>query len=101
MEEEEESRPREDLDVDTEQKEAARERRREFVRGLRVWQDLKPRRVRALCARVGREKTDLTFEPGEVMTGVRPAVWLNDGWLEGALDGRTGLFHMKDVEYLD
>ena len=34
--EEEESRPREDLDVDTEQKEAARERRREFVRGLRV-----------------------------------------------------------------
>ena len=73
---------------------------KEFVKGLRLWHDLKPKRVRALCARVGREKTDLTFEPGEVMTGVRPAVWLDDGWLEGALDGRTGLFHVKDVEYL-
>ena len=61
--EEEESKPREDLVVETEQKEAVlsigealreagfqkgrgqdREKRREFVRGLRLWQDLKPRR---------------------------------------------------------
>ena len=47
-----------------------------------------------------REKTDLSFEPGAVRTGVRPAAWLVDGWLEGTLDGRVGLIHVKYVEYL-
>ena len=77
-----------------------REKRREFVRGLRLWHDIKPRRVRAMCAWVGEEETDLSFKPGAVMTGVRPAAWLNNGWLEGTLDGRTGLFRVSDVEYL-
>jgi hypothetical protein len=78
-----------------------REKRRDFVRGLRLWQDFKPRRVRAMCAWVGEEETDLSLEPGAVVTGVRPAAWLNDGLLEGALDGKIGLFLLKDVEYLE
>ena len=65
-----------------------------------MWHDLQPRRVQALSARVGEEETDLSLEPGAVVTGVRPAAWLNDGWLEGTLDGKIGLFLLKDVEYL-
>jgi hypothetical protein len=76
------------------------EKRREFVRGLRLWHDIKPRRVRAMCAWVGELETDLSFKPGAVMTGVRPAAWLNNGWLEGTREGRTGLFRVSDVEYL-
>ena len=34
-----------------------REKRRDFVRGQRLWQDPKPRRV--MCAWVGEEETDL------------------------------------------
>ena len=118
VEEEVKKEATEKLVVETEQKQAVlsivkaireefkkgriqdREKRREFVRGLRLWHDIKPRRVRAMCAWVGEEETDLSFKPGAVMTGVRPAAWLNDGWLEGALEGRTGLFHVNDVEYL-
>ena len=70
------------------------------MKGLRLWHDLDPRRVRALYARVGEEETALSFEPAAVVTGVRPAVWLKEGWLEGALDGRIGLVHVKDMEYL-
>ena len=74
--EEEESNPREDLIVDSEQKEAVlsirealiekfkKGRGQEFVRGLRLWHNLKPRRARVLCAWVGEEETDLSFEPG-------------------------------------
>ena len=47
----------------------------------------------------GWERKRLT-SPSNLVTGVRPAAWLDDGWLEGTLDGRTGLFHVKDVEYL-
>ena len=53
-----------------------------------------------MCAWVGEEETDLSLKPCAVVTGVRPAAWLNDGWLEGDLDGKTGLFRREDVEYL-
>ena len=49
-----------------------REKRRDFVRGLRLWQDFKSRSVRVMCAWVGEEETDLSLEPGAVVTGVRP-----------------------------
>ena len=49
---------------------------------------------------MGEDETKLSFDPGAVITGVRPAAWLASGWLEGALDGKIGLFHVKDVEYL-
>ena len=77
-----------------------KEKRRELVRGLRLWHEIKPRRVRAMCAWVAEEEEDLSFKPGAVMTGVRPAAWLNDGWLEGTLEGRTGLFYVTEVDYL-
>ena len=77
------------------------EQAREFVQGLQLWQDLKPRRVQALCACVGRNELELSYEAGAVMDGARPAAWLDqDGWLEATLDGREGLVWMVDVEYL-
>ena len=78
----------------------SKELSREFVHGLKSWQDLKPRRVQALCACVGSGETQLSFEPGAVMTAVRPAFWLKACWLEGALDGRVGLIYQEDVKYL-
>ena len=49
---------------------------------------------------MGSDETELSFEAGAVMAGVRPAPWLVDGWLEVTLDGRVGLVYVKDVEYL-
>ena len=64
-----------------ERKKWSSEAGKDFVKGLKLWEDLKPRRVQALCA----------FEAGAVMDGARPAAWLQDGWLEATLDGRDGL----------
>ena len=74
---------------------------KEFVEGLKLWEDLKPRRVQALCACEGRNETQLSFEPGAVMTAVRPAAWMRARWLEGTLDGRVGLIYEEDVKYLN
>ena len=80
-----------------------REKKREFVHGLKSWRDLKPRKVQALVSHEGcsSEGTKLSFKHGEVMTAVRPAAWVRDRWLEGTLDGRVGLIHGEDVKYLD
>ena len=76
------------------------EQAREFVQGLQLWQDLKPRRVQALCACEG-SNWELSYEAGAVMDGARPAAWLDrDGWLEATLDGREGLVWIGDFEYL-
>ena len=57
--------------------------------------------MKALCACVKEDETHLSFEPGALITGVRPVAWLtNPRWLEGILNGRVGLVYMKDVEYL-
>ena len=70
------------------------------------WQELKPRRVRAMKACVGMDETELSFEPGDIVTEVRPASWLKDSqfyhscWLEGTLEGRVGLVLGSYVEYL-
>ena len=34
---------------------------------------------------------ELSFKPGALITGVRPASWLKGAWLEGTLEGRVGL----------
>ena len=73
---------------------------RDFVHGLKSWRDLKPRRVQALVSCKGNS-SDLSFEPGEVMTEVRPAAWMRARWLEGTLDGRVGLIYEEDVKYLN
>ena len=39
----------------------------EFVKGLKLWGDFKPRRVQALCTCVGKDETELCFEAGAVM----------------------------------
>ena len=78
----------------------------------REWQEFKPRTVRAVKAfGEGREdmlsyQLELSFEPGALITGVRPASWLADSqfyhsrWLEGTLDGRVGLVLECCVKYL-
>ena len=73
---------------------------RQFVKSLKLWEDFKPRRVQALCACKGGDETELSFEPGAVMTAVRPAAWMQARWLEGTLDGRVGRIYGEDVEYL-
>ena len=78
-----------------------KEMAKEFVHGLKSWRDLKPRRVQALCACEGSDETQLSFEPGAVLTAVRPAAWMEARWLEGTLDGRIGLIYEEDVKYLD
>ena len=83
-----------------EKKEWSKEAAKDFVKGLKLWEDLKPRRVQAPCACVGGEETQLSFEAGAVMDGARPAAWLVDGWLEATLDGRDGLVFLEEVKYL-
>ena len=84
-----------------EKKKLYKARLRDYVQGLKSWRDFKPRRVKALCACVKEDETHLSFEPGDVITGVRPAAWLfNPRWLEGTLNGRVGLVYTKDVECL-
>ena len=74
--------------------------KREFVHGLKSWRDLKPRRVQALCACEGSDETQLSFQPGAMMTAVRPAAWMQARWLEGTLDGRVERINGEDVKYL-
>ena len=83
------------------------EESRRRVVTTRRWQELEPRRVRAVEACVGRDETELSFEPGAIVTGVRPASWLKDSqstgcWLEGTFEGwgRVGLVPESYVEYL-
>ena len=84
-----------------EKEELYKARLRDCVQGLKSWREFKPGRVKALCACVKEDETHLSFEPGAVITGVRPAAWLtNPRWLEGTLNGRVGLVYTKDVEYL-
>ena len=45
----------------------------------REWQELKPRTVRTVEAFPGREdEAELSFEPGALIIGVRPASWVKD-----------------------
>ena len=83
-----------------EKNEWSKEAAKDFVKGLKLWEDLKPRRVQALCACAGRNETQLSFKAGAVMDGARPAAWIEGDWLEATLDGRDGLVFRKYVEYL-
>ena len=70
--------------------------RREVIHGQKSWQDLRPRRVRTLIGCMGKDEIELSYYPGAVITGVRPASWLEGRWLEGTL----GLIWEEDVEFL-
>ncbi|XP_021925419.1 rho GTPase-activating protein 26 isoform X3 [Zootermopsis nevadensis] len=56
------------------------------------------RRVRTLYACLGENDGELSFEPNQIITNVRPS--LEPGWLEGTLNGKTGLVPENYVEFL-
>ena len=94
-----------DVDSDGDEEEKVERWRRE-VAASRKWQEIEPRTVRTLETFKGLDKTELSFKPGALVTGVRPASWLKDDktncsrWLEGTLEGRVGLILESCVEYL-
>ena len=45
--------------------------------------------VRTLYAWVGQDKTELSFEPGAIITGARPSP-TNEHWIVGTVDGKVG-----------
>ncbi|KAL7645865.1 UNVERIFIED_CONTAM: hypothetical protein RMT77_002762 [Armadillidium vulgare] len=57
------------------------------------------KRVRTLYACVGENDSELSFEPNQILTNVRPSK--EPGWLEGTLNGRHGLIPENYVEYID
>ncbi|XP_042218707.1 rho GTPase-activating protein 10-like isoform X4 [Homarus americanus] len=58
-----------------------------------------PRRVRTLYACVGENESELSFEPNQILSNVRAS--REPGWLEGTLNGRTGLIPENYVEEID
>jgi len=66
--------------------------------GVSGMQAVELRRVRTLYACVGEHETELSFEPNQIISNVRPS--LEPGWLEGILDGRVGLVPENYVEFL-
>ena len=81
--------------------------RREVVT-TREWHEIEPKTVRTVEAFWGLEdEAELYFEPGALITGVRPASWVevplqtyHSRWLEGTLEGGVGLVMECFVEYL-
>ncbi|XP_025424080.1 rho GTPase-activating protein 26 isoform X3 [Sipha flava] len=56
------------------------------------------RRVRTLYACLGENDGELSFEPNQIITNVRSSC--EPGWLEGTLNGKTGLVPENYVELL-
>ncbi|XP_044735561.1 rho GTPase-activating protein 26 isoform X3 [Chrysoperla carnea] len=56
------------------------------------------RRVRTLYACLGENDGELSFEPNQIITNVKSS--LEPGWLEGTLNGKTGLVPENYVEML-
>lgn len=67
-------------------------------KGVGGLQPAELRKVRTLYACVGEHETELSFEPNQVITGVRPS--LEPGWLEGTIEGKIGLVPENYVEYI-
>lgn len=55
-------------------------------------------RVRTLYACVAESDGELSFEPNQIITNVKAS--LEPGWLEGTLNGKTGLVPKNYVEQL-
>lgn len=67
-------------------------------RGVPGMQPAELRKVKTLYACVGEHETELSFEPNQMITNVRPS--LEPGWLEGNLNGKIGLVPENYVEYI-
>ncbi|KAJ8298467.1 hypothetical protein KUTeg_024998 [Tegillarca granosa] len=59
----------------------------------------KKRTVRTLYQCTAENDTELSFEPNLIIHHVRPSK--EPGWLEGTLNGKTGLLPENYVEYID
>lgn len=57
------------------------------------------RTVRTLYHCEAENETELSFEPNQLIFSVRPSK--EPGWLEGQLNGKTGLVPENYVEYID
>jgi len=68
------------------------------ARGVPGMQPVELRKVKTLYACVGEHETELSFEPNQIITSVRPS--LEPGWLEGSLNGKIGLVPENYVEYV-
>lgn len=55
-----------------------------------------PRKVRTIYPCVAENSSELSFDAGTVISNVRPSK--EPGWLEGTLNGRTGLVPENYVE---
>lgn len=55
-------------------------------------------RVRTLYACVGGNSSELSFDPNQIITNVRPS--REPGWLQGTLNGHFGLVPENYIEYL-
>jgi len=67
-------------------------------KGVSGMQPVELKKVRTLYACVGEHETELSFEPNQIITNVRPS--LEPGWLEGILEGRVGLVPENYVEFI-
>ncbi|XP_014677773.1 PREDICTED: rho GTPase-activating protein 26-like isoform X1 [Priapulus caudatus] len=56
------------------------------------------RRVRTIYMCDAENESELSFEPNQIITNVRAS--REPGWLEGTLNGKTGLVPENYVEYL-
>uniref|UniRef100_T1JFW8 Rho GTPase-activating protein 26 n=1 Tax=Strigamia maritima TaxID=126957 RepID=T1JFW8_STRMM len=59
---------------------------------------LAPSTVRTLYHCEGENESELSFEPNQIITNVRPS--REPGWVEGTLNGKTGLIPQNYIEYL-
>lgn len=59
----------------------------------------KRRTVRTLFRCEAENETELSFEPNQIIKNVRLSK--EPGWLEGSIDGKTGLIPENYVEYID
>ncbi|KAG7203832.1 hypothetical protein KM043_013843 [Ampulex compressa] len=55
-------------------------------------------RVRTLYANIADSDGELSFEPNQIITNVKTS--MEPGWLEGTLNGKTGLIPKNYVEHL-
>lgn len=75
--------------------------KRSSVMGIHYASSYKPYesvQVRTLYACLGENDGELSFEPNQIITNVRSS--LEPGWLEGTLNGKTGLVPENYVEIL-
>ncbi|XP_072158935.1 rho GTPase-activating protein 26 isoform X2 [Bemisia tabaci] len=83
-------RPQDNMNLSCHSVLRVRSNQQEFNSGIR--------KVRTLFACLGENDGELSFEPNQIITNVRTS--FEPGWLEGTLNGKTGLIPENYVEVL-